>query len=512
MAHDMPVQFSPSLTAENRDAASPEGGSRVQEAFAFDDVLIVPAYSQVLPSAAITRTWLTRSIPLNIPLISSAMDTVTEAPMAIAMAQNGGIGVIHKNLDAAAQAAAVRRVKKFESGMVVNPLTIHPDDTLADARALMAMHNISGFPVVERDTGRLVGILTNRDVRFATDPGTRVYELMTRDNLITVPGNVGPEEARRLLHQHRIEKLLVVDEAYRCVGLITVKDMDKAQTHPLANKDELGRLRVAAATGVGADGQSRALALIEAGVDVIVVDTAHGHSAGVVEAVRLIKQYSNAVQVIAGNVATPEGAIALIEAGADGVKIGIGPGSICTTRIVAGVGVPQFSAVMETAAACRARGVPSIADGGVRTSGDIVKAIAAGADCVMIGSLLAGTDEAPGEVFLYQGRSYKSYRGMGSLGAMALGSADRYFQQDIKDQLKLVPEGVEGRVAYKGPVAAVVHQLVGGLKAGMGYTGSADISELQTNTRFRRITGAGLRESHVHDVAVTREAPNYRQD
>ena len=512
MAHDMPVQFSPSLTAENRDAASPGGGSRVQEAFAFDDVLIVPAYSQVLPSAAITRTWLTRSIPLNIPLISSAMDTVTEAPMAIAMAQNGGIGVIHKNLDVAAQAAEVRRVKKFESGMVVNPLTIHPDDTLADARALMALHNISGFPVVERDTGRLVGILTNRDVRFATDPGTRVYELMTRDNLITVPGNVGPEEARRLLHQHRIEKLLVVDEAYRCVGLITVKDMDKAQTHPLANKDELGRLRVAAATGVGADGQSRALALIEAGVDVIVVDTAHGHSAGVVEAVRLIKQYSNAVQVIAGNVATPEGAIALIEAGADGVKIGIGPGSICTTRIVAGVGVPQFSAVMETAAACRARGVPSIADGGVRTSGDIVKAIAAGADCVMIGSLLAGTDEAPGEVFLYQGRSYKSYRGMGSLGAMALGSADRYFQQDIKDQLKLVPEGVEGRVAYKGPVAAVVHQLVGGLKAGMGYTGSADISELQTNTRFRRITGAGLRESHVHDVAVTREAPNYRQD
>ena len=512
MAHDMPVQFSPSLTAENRDAASPEGGSRVQEAFAFDDVLIVPAYSQVLPSAAITRTWLTRSIPLNIPLISSAMDTVTEAPMAIAMAQNGGIGVIHKNLDVAAQAAEVRRVKKFESGMVVNPLTIHPDDTLADARALMALHNISGFPVVERDTGRLVGILTNRDVRFATDPGTRVYELMTRDNLITVPGNVGPEEARRLLHQHRIEKLLVVDEAYRCVGLITVKDMDKAQTHPLANKDELGRLRVAAATGVGADGQSRALALIEAGVDVIVVDTAHGHSAGVVEAVRLIKQYSNAVQVIAGNVATPEGAIALIEAGADGVKIGIGPGSICTTRIVAGVGVPQFSAVMETAAACRARGVPSIADGGVRTSGDIVKAIAAGADCVMIGSLLAGTDEAPGEVFLYQGRSYKSYRGMGSLGAMALGSADRYFQQDIKDQLKLVPEGVEGRVAYKGPVAAVVHQLVGGLKAGMGYTGSADISELQTNTQFRRITGAGLRESHVHDVAVTREAPNYRQD
>ncbi len=507
MAHDMPVQFSPPQAGVERPTAS-----RVQEALAFDDVLIVPAYSQVLPSAALTRTWLTRAIPLNIPLISSAMDTVTEAPMAIAMAQNGGIGVIHKNLDPAAQAAEVRRVKKFESGMVVNPLTIHPDDTLADARALMALHHISGFPVVERDTGRLVGILTNRDVRFATDPATRVYELMTRDNLITVPGNVGPDEARRLLHQHRIEKLLVVDEAYRCVGLITVKDMDKAQTHPLANKDELGRLRVAAATGVGADGNIRASLLIEAGVDVIVVDTAHGHSAGVLEAVRLIKELSNAVQVIAGNVATPEGAIALIEAGADAVKIGIGPGSICTTRVVAGVGVPQFSAVMETAAACRARGIPSIADGGVRTSGDIVKAIAAGADCVMIGSLLAGTDEAPGEVFLYQGRSYKSYRGMGSIGAMARGSADRYFQQDIKDQLKLVPEGVEGRVAYKGPVAAVVHQLVGGLKAGMGYTGSADISQLQANTQFRRITGAGLRESHVHDVAVTREAPNYRQD
>ncbi len=488
------------------------GSTRIAEALAFDDVLLVPSYSHVLPSATDTRTRLTREIPLNIPLISAAMDTVTESDMAIAMAQLGGIGVIHKNLDAEAQAAQVRQVKKFESGMVINPVTIHPDQTLADARALMSQFRISGIPVVERETGRLVGILTHRDVRFATDPGVRVYELMTRENLITVTADVDPEEARRLLHRHRIEKLVVVDEAYRCVGLITVKDMDKAQAHPLANKDALGRLRVAAATGVGPDGAARARALIAAEVDVVVVDTAHGHSAGVLEAVAAIKKMSNLVQVIAGNVATPEGARALIEAGADAVKIGIGPGSICTTRVVAGVGVPQFSAVLETAAACREHGVPAIADGGMRTSGDIVKALAAGADCVMMGSLLAGTDEAPGEVFLYQGRSYKSYRGMGSLGAMARGSADRYFQQDIKDQLKLVPEGIEGRVGYKGPVGNVVHQLVGGVRAGMGYTGSSDIATLQTQARFRRITGAGLRESHVHDVAITREAPNYRQD
>jgi IMP dehydrogenase len=487
-------------------------GTRVEEALAFDDVLLVPAYSQMLPSAADTRTRLTREIPLNVPIVSAAMDTVTESAMAIAMAQLGGIGVIHKNLGPEEQAAKVRQVKKFESGMVINPITIHPDQTLADVRALKAQHHISGIPVVERDTGRLVGILTNRDVRFATDPNSRVYELMTRDNLVTVNPGVDPEEARRLLHRHRIEKLLVVDEAYCCIGLITVKDMDKAHAHPLANKDELGRLRVAAATGVGADGELRARALVAADTDVIVVDTAHGHSAGVLATVATIKKLSNAVQVIAGNVATPEGALALIEAGADAVKIGIGPGSICTTRVVAGVGVPQFSAVLETAAACRSRGVPAIADGGMRNSGDIVKAIAAGADAVMIGSLLAGTDEAPGEVFLYQGRSYKSYRGMGSLGAMARGSADRYFQQDIKDQLKLVPEGVEGRVGYKGPVGNVVHQLVGGLKAGMGYTGCPTIAELQQNARFRRVTGAGLRESHVHDVAITREAPNYRQD
>jgi len=486
--------------------------SRISEALAFDDVLLVPAYSQVLPSATNTRSRLTREISLHMPLISAAMDTVTEAPMAIALAQHGGMGVIHKNLTIDEQAAHVRRVKKFESGMVVNPLTIHPDQTLADARALMTTHHISGIPVVERDTGRLVGILTNRDVRFATDPSVKVYELMTRENLITVSAEVDREEARRLLHRHRIEKLLVVDEHYRCVGLITVKDMDKAQAYPDADKDALGRLRVAAATGVGEDGHSRARALIDAEVDVIVVDTAHGHSSGVLTAVERIKTLSNSVQVIAGNVATPEGALALIGAGADAVKIGIGPGSICTTRVVAGVGVPQFSAIMETAALCRAHGVPAIADGGIRTSGDLVKAIAAGADCAMIGSLLAGTDEAPGEVFLYQGRSYKSYRGMGSIGAMARGSADRYFQQEIKDTLKLVPEGIEGRVGYKGPVSAVIHQLIGGLRAGMGYTGAATIGDLQENSRFRRITGAGLRESHVHDVAITREAPNYRQE
>ena len=491
---------------------APKPDSAIQEALAFDDVLVVPGFSDVLPSATDTRARLTPSIGLNIPLISAAMDTVTEAAMSIAMAQAGGIGVIHKNLTPTQQADEVRRVKKYESGMVVNPLTIDPNQTLADARALMAHHRISGVPVVETRTGRLVGILTNRDVRFATDPAVPVRTLMTHENLITVESGVGPDEARRLLHRHRIEKLLVVDEDYRCVGLITVKDMDKAQAHPLANKDQFGRLRVAAATGVGDDGESRARALVEAGVDVIVVDTAHGHSARVLSSVAQIKRLSNTVQVIAGNVATPEGAIALARAGADAIKIGIGPGSICTTRVVAGVGVPQFTAVLETAAACREHNVCAIADGGVRTSGDVVKAIGAGADCVMVGSLLAGTDEAPGDVFLYQGRSYKSYRGMGSIGAMARGSADRYFQAEIRDQLKLVPEGIEGRVGYKGPVAAVLHQLVGGLRAGMGYTGSADLDALRTNARFRRITGAGLRESHVHDVAIDREAPNYRQE
>jgi IMP dehydrogenase len=488
-------------------AASP-----ILEALAFDDVLVVPGFSEVLPTATDTTARLTPSIGLNIPLISAAMDTVTEAAMSIAMAQAGGLGVIHKNLTPEQQAAEVRRVKKYESGMVVNPLTIDPDQTLADARALMTQYRISGVPVVENATGKLVGILTNRDVRFATDPSVPVRTLMTHENLITVRHGVGPDEARRLLHRHRIEKLLVVDDDYRCVGLITVKDMDKAQAHPLANKDAFGRLRVAAATGVGEEGEARARALIEAGVDVIVIDTAHGHSARVLRSVAAIKRLSNTVQLIAGNVATPEGAEALARAGADAVKIGIGPGSICTTRVVAGVGVPQFSAVMETAAACHEHGICAIADGGVRTSGDVVKAIGAGADCVMVGSLLAGTDEAPGEVFLYQGRSYKSYRGMGSIGAMARGSADRYFQAEVRDQLKLVPEGIEGRVGYKGPVAAVLHQLVGGLKAGMGYTGSATLDDLRANARFRRITGAGLRESHVHDVAIDREAPNYRAD
>ena len=483
----------------------------IAEALAFDDVLVVPAYSTVLPNLTETRTRLTRTISLNIPLLSAAMDTVTEGPMAIAMAQQGGIGVIHKNLTTAEQVAQVKSVKKFESGMVVNPVTIHPDQTLADARGLMATYRISGIPVVERD-GKLVGILTNRDVRFANDPTIPVSTLMTHENLITVTGNPGFDQARHLLHRNRIEKLIVVDEDYRCIGLITVKDMDKAEAHPLANKDELGRLRVAAATGVGDDGHARAEALIDAGVDVLVVDTAHGHSAGVLAQVGRIKRLSNAVQVVAGNVATPDGARALIDAGADAIKIGIGPGSICTTRVVAGVGVPQFSAVMETAAACHAHDIPAIADGGIRTSGDIVKAIGAGADAVMVGSLLAGTDEAPGEVFLYQGRSYKSYRGMGSISAMSRGSADRYFQQDITDSLKLVPEGVEGRVGYKGPMSGVIHQLVGGLKAGMGYTGSANVAELQKKATFRRITGAGLRESHVHDVAITREAPNYRQE
>ena len=494
--------------APDTNAPSP----RFAEAYAFDDVLLLPAYSQVLPGEADTRTRLTREIALNIPLVSAAMDTVTEAPMAIAMAQAGGIGVIHKNLSAEEQAAQVRRVKKFESGMVVNPLTIHPDQTLAEVRAIQDAHRISGIPVVERGTNRLVGIVTNRDVRFATDPNLRVYELMTRENLVTARPDVTPEQARALLHKHRIEKLLVTDEQGRCVGLITVKDMEKAQANPNAAKDSLGRLRVAAAVGVGEDGLKRARALVAAEVDVLVVDTAHGHSAGVLRAIEAIKRVSNEVQVVAGNIATPEAARALIEAGADAVKIGIGPGSICTTRIVAGVGVPQLTAVLECAAAAREAGVPAIADGGIRTSGDIAKAIAAGADAVMMGGLFAGTDEAPGEVFLYQGRSYKSYRGMGSLGAMARGSADRYFQAEVQDSLKLVPEGVEGRVGYKGPVGTVIHQLVGGLKAAMGYTGNRTIAEMQTNCRFRRITNAGLRESHVHDVQVTREAPNYRLD
>ncbi len=484
----------------------------IRQAFTFDDVLLVPAASSILPTETDTKTRLTREVSLGIPLISAAMDTVTESALAIAMAQAGGIGVIHRNLSVAEQANEVRKVKKFEAGMVVNPVTISPEETLADALRLMAEHRISGIPVVERGSKRLVGIVTNRDVRFAKNANQRISELMTHEKLVTVSENVDREEAKRLLHQHRIEKLLVVDEAYRCVGLITVKDIEKSQKYPHACKDDAGRLRVAAATGTGEDGVERAASLFDAGVDVLVVDTAHGHSQRVLDAVKRIRRLSNYTQIVAGNVATSEGAEALIEAGADAVKVGIGPGSICTTRVVAGVGVPQFTAIRDVAQAARKKDVPVIADGGIKFSGDLAKAIAAGADCAMLGSLFAGTDESPGEVFLYQGRTYKSYRGMGSVGAMARGSADRYFQQEVTSALKLVPEGVEGRVPHKGPVGNVIHQLVGGLRAAMGYTGNRSIAEMQKNCRFVQITGAGLRESHVHDIAITREAPNYRQD
>jgi IMP dehydrogenase len=485
----------------------------LREALTFDDVLIKPALSQVMPSDTDLRTRITREIALNIPIVASAMDTVTEARMAIAMAQAGGLGVIHRNLEAEDQAEQVRQVKKFESGMVVNPVTIRPSATLAEALDLMKKHSISGIPVVEGAgngrAGKLVGILTNRDVRFATDPRQKVSELMTKERLITVGEGVDQEEAKRLLHQHRIEKLLVVDAQYRCVGLITVKDIEKAVANPNACKDEQGRLRVAAATTVGDAGFHRTEGLIEAGADLIVVDTAHGHSHSVLEAVSRIKRLSNAVQVVAGNVATAEGAKALIEAGADAIKVGIGPGSICTTRIVAGVGVPQLTAIMDAVEIAQATQTPVIADGGIKYSGDLAKALAAGASAAMVGSLLAGTDETPGEVFLFQGRSYKTYRGMGSVGAMARGSADRYFQQDIKDTLKLVPEGVEGQVPYKGAAATVLHQLTGGLRAAMGYVGAKTLADLHAKAVFVRISGAGLRESHVHDVTITRETPNY---
>ena len=482
-------------------------------ALTFDDVLLRPGASSVLPGEVDTRTRVTRDILLNIPIMSSAMDTVTEARLAIAMAQAGGMGVIHRNLSPEEQAAQVAQVKKFESGMVVNPVTVAPNATLADALALMAEFHISGIPVVEpsksgKRHGKLMGIVTNRDVRFATDLTQPVSELMTR-KLITVSEGVGADEAKRLLHQHRIEKLLVVDGENRCVGLITVKDIEKAKAHPHAVKDAHGRLRVAAATTVGDEGFARSERLIDAGVDLLVIDTAHGHSSRVLAAVERVRRMTNRVQVIAGNVATGDGTKALIDAGADAVKIGIGPGSICTTRIVAGVGVPQLTAIMEAAEAAEKQGIPVIADGGIKVSGDLAKAIAAGANCAMIGSLLAGTDESPGEVFLYQGRSYKAYRGMGSVGAMARGSADRYFQQDVKDSLKLVPEGIEGQVPYKGPAGSVLHQLVGGLRAAMGYTGGGTIEEFQRKADFIRISAASLRESHAHDVTITRESPNY---
>ena len=480
----------------------------IREALTFDDVLLEPGASEVLPSDADTRTRLTRGVTLNIPLISAAMDTVTEARLAIAMAQAGGLGVIHRNLSVAEQAEQVKQVKKFEAGMVIDPITIIPDMSIREVAAIKAARRISGFPVVEKGSKKLVGILTNRDMRFA-EPDQLVSELMTKDNLVTVREGVEEEEAKRLLQKHRIERLIVVDDAYRCVGLVTVKDFEKATAFPNAAKDAKHRLRVGAASTVGDTGYERSLALIEAGVDVLVIDTAHGHSKSVLTAVDRIKRASNGVQVIAGNIATKEAALALIDAGADALKVGIGPGSICTTRIVAGVGVPQLTAIMDCVDAARKADVPVIADGGIKFSGDLAKALAAGAECAMIGSLLAGTEEAPGEVILYQGRSYKSYRGMGSLGAMARGSADRYFQKDVQDQMKLVPEGIEGRVPYKGPVESILHQLVGGLRASMGYVGGRTLKDFRERARFVKITAAGLRESHVHDVAITREAPNY---
>jgi len=483
----------------------------IQQALTFDDVLLKPKASSILPADADIRTRITAKTALGIPVISAAMDTVTESRLAIAMAQNGGMGCIHKNLSIEAQANEVRKVKKFESGMVVDPLTIHPDATLAEALSLMSQNHISGIPVVETKSKKLVGILTNRDVRFASNPRQKVRELMTKE-LVTVKQGVSRDEAKRMLHKHRIEKLMVVDSAYRCIGLITVKDIEKAETYPNACKDERGRLRVAAAVGTGADGIKRLDALAAAGVDVVVIDTAHGHSQGVIEAVKAARKKHKLLQIVAGNIATADGAKALIEAGADAVKVGIGPGSICTTRIVAGVGVPQLTAIMDVATVTKKHKVPLIADGGIKFSGDLAKALAAGADCVMLGGLFAGTEESPGEEILYQGRSYKSYRGMGSMGAMARGSADRYFQQEIADKLKLVPEGVEGRVPFKGPVSGVIHQLMGGLKAAMGYTGSATIAQLQKNAEFVRITGAGLRESHAHDITITQEAPNYRME
>jgi len=482
----------------------------IREGLTFDDVLLEPGPSETMPADADVTTNLTRDIKLNIPLTSSAMDTVTESRLAIAMAQAGGLGVLHRNMTVEQQAEKVRQVKRFESGMVINPVTIRPETTLGEVREIVARRKISGFPVVD-GTGRLVGILTNRDMRFDTDPNRKAAELMTTGDLVTVREGAGRDEARALLRDRKIERVIVVDADYRATGLITMKDIEKAQAHPHAAKDDQGRLLVGAASTVGDAGYERSMALAEAGVDVVVIDTAHGHSIQVSRAVERIKRESNRIQIIAGNVATYDAARALIDAGADAVKVGIGPGSICTTRIVAGVGVPQLTAIIDAVRAGKASGVPIIADGGIKYSGDLAKAIAAGASAAMMGSMFAGTDESPGEVFLYQGRSYKSYRGMGSVGAMGAGSADRYFQKDIEDTQKLVPEGIEGQTPYKGPIAPVLHQMIGGLRAAMGYVGAPTIADFQERARFVRITGAGLRESHVHDVMITREAPNYRQ-
>lgn len=487
-------------------------------ALTFDDVLLQPGHSRVMPAQVNLATTVAQDIQLNLPILSSAMDTVTESRLAIAMAQAGGMGVIHRNLTPAEQAEEVRQVKKFESGMVVNPLVIGPEATLEDALELMSANRISGVPVVENGgrgghvTGKLVGILTNRDVRFASNKKQKISELMTHENLVTVKDSVSQNEARKLLHQHRIEKLLVTDNDGMCIGLITVKDIEKSQLNPNAAKDSQGRLRVAAATSVGDDGFERAERLIDAGVDMVVIDTAHGHSQRVLDAVGKVKQLSNSVRIVAGNVATADGTRALIDAGADAVKVGIGPGSICTTRVVAGVGVPQLAAIMSSVEVAQKAGIPVIADGGIKYSGDLAKAIAAGASVVMVGSLLAGTEESPGEVYLHQGRSYKAYRGMGSVGAMARGSADRYFQAEVSDTHKLVPEGIEGQVPYKGAVSAVIHQLAGGLRAAMGYVGGENIADFQEKATFVRITGAGLTESHAHDVTITRESPNYHRN
>lgn len=482
----------------------------IREGLTFDDVLLEPGPSEFMPAEVDVSTQLTRDIRLNIPLLSSAMDTVTESRLAIAMAQAGGLGVLHRNMTIEEQAEQVRSVKRYESGMVVNPVTVTPDTTLGEVREIVERKKISGFPVVDPETGRLVGMLTNRDTRFESDPSIKASALMTTGELITLREGAGRDEARELLRTRKIERVIVVDEDYRAVGLITMKDIEKAQAFPNAAKDDQGRLLVGAASTVGDAGYERAMMLAEAGADVVVIDTAHGHSASVAAVVERIKRESNRIQIVAGNVATYDAARALIDAGADAVKVGIGPGSICTTRIVAGVGVPQLTAVMDAAQAAKESGAPVIADGGIKYSGDLAKAIAAGASVAMMGSMFAGTDESPGEVFLYQGRSYKSYRGMGSVGAMARGSADRYFQKEVSQE-KLVPEGIEGQTPYKGPISPVIHQLVGGLRASMGYVGGRSIEEFQKRAKFVRITNAGLRESHVHDVMITREAPNYRQ-